>query len=62
MQTRSIRTLDLYCDDGEQAAAQLIGDACERSLDLIHDLWGLEAFWRQIDGIVPSDFGDVLAT
>jgi hypothetical protein len=43
LQTRSIRYLALYYDAGEEAAAQLIGDACERSLDLIRDLWGLAA-------------------
>jgi hypothetical protein len=42
METRTIRNLALYFDAGEEAAAELIGSACERSLDLIRDLWGLE--------------------
>jgi len=43
METRSIRNLALYFDAEEEAAAELIGSACEESLDLIRDLWGLEA-------------------
>jgi hypothetical protein len=43
MESRSIRNLALYFDAEEEVAAELIGDACERSLDLIRDLWGLEA-------------------
>jgi hypothetical protein len=43
METRSIGNLTLHFDAGEEAAAELIGSACERSLDLIRDLWGLEA-------------------
>jgi hypothetical protein len=43
MKTRSIRNLALYFEEGEEAAAELIASASERSLDLIRDLWGLEA-------------------
>jgi hypothetical protein len=42
LETRAIRTLTLYFDAEEGAAADIIGSACERSLDLIRDLWGLE--------------------
>ena len=42
MKTRSIRGLTLYFDAQEAEAAELIGDACERSLDLLRELWGLE--------------------
>lgn len=42
MQKRSIRNLALYYDDGEEAATQLVGNACKHSLDLIRDLWRLE--------------------
>lgn len=41
--TRSIRNLTLYFDAEEEAAADLVASACERSLDLIRDLWRLEA-------------------
>lgn len=43
MKTRPIRNLTLYFDAGEEAAADLIARACEHGLDLICDLWGLEA-------------------
>jgi hypothetical protein len=43
LQTRLIRNLTLYFDAEEQAAADLIGGACERGLDLLRDQWGLEA-------------------
>jgi hypothetical protein len=43
LQTRLIRNLTLYFDPEEEAAADLIGRACERGLDLLRDLWGLEA-------------------
>jgi hypothetical protein len=43
METRAIGSLTLYFDAEEGAAAELIGSACERSLDLIRELWGLEA-------------------
>ncbi|MGD8398007.1 MAG: hypothetical protein PVG11_04060 [Anaerolineae bacterium] len=42
MKTRSIRSLTLYFDAEEAPAAELIGNACARSLDVIRDLWGLE--------------------
>ncbi len=42
METKSIRGLSLYYDAGEQEAADLIGDACVRSIDLLRELWGLE--------------------
>jgi hypothetical protein len=42
MKTRSIRGLTLYFDAQEGEAAGLIGDACERSIDLLRELWGLE--------------------
>ena len=42
MLTKSIRSLTLTYDAEEAGAAQLIGRACERSLDLIRDLWALE--------------------
>jgi hypothetical protein len=42
METRAIRTLTLYFDAVDEAAAELIGRACARSLDLIRNLWGLE--------------------
>jgi len=42
MKTRSIRGLTLYFDAQEEEAAELIGDACERSLDLLRELWELE--------------------
>ena len=43
METKTIRNLTLHFDAAEEAAAGLIGNACTRSLDLIRDLWGLEA-------------------
>lgn len=42
METKSIRGLTLYFDAEEGEAAELIGDACERSVELIGELWGLE--------------------
>lgn len=42
MHTRSIRNLTLYFEPGEEAATGLVGRACERGLDLLSDLWGLE--------------------
>jgi hypothetical protein len=42
MKTRSIRGLTLYFDAPEEEAAGLIGNACERSIDLLRELWGLE--------------------
>lgn len=43
MKTKSIRNLSLHFEEGEEAAAELIASASERSLDLIQDLWELEA-------------------
>lgn len=43
METRSIGNLVLYYEAGDEAAADLVADACARSLDLVRDLWGLEA-------------------
>jgi hypothetical protein len=42
METRSIGSLTLYFDAEEKAAAELIGNACERSVELIGELWGLK--------------------
>jgi hypothetical protein len=43
METRAIGNLHLYFKAGEEAAAELIESTCRRSLELIRDLWGLEA-------------------
>ena len=43
MEIRTIHNLTLHFDAAEAEAAGLIGDACARSLDLIRDLWGLDA-------------------
>jgi len=43
MNTRPIRILSLHYQPGEEAVADLIEDACEKTLDLIHDLWRLKA-------------------
>ena len=43
MKAKSIRNLSLYFEEGEEAAAELIASASERSLDIIQDLWELEA-------------------
>lgn len=42
METRSIKGLTLLFDAEEREAADLVGGACERSVELIHRLWGLE--------------------
>jgi len=42
MQTKSIRGLTLFFDAKEQEAAELVGDACEQSMELICRLWGVE--------------------
>jgi hypothetical protein len=42
MESKQIAGLALYFEAEEAAAADLIGSACERSLQLIRDLWGLE--------------------
>jgi hypothetical protein len=41
MEKRSIKGLTLFFDAKEQEAAELVGDACEQSVGLIHRLWGL---------------------
>jgi hypothetical protein len=43
METRTVHHVTLYFDAEEEAAAELIEGACERSLNLIRDLWDLEA-------------------
>lgn len=43
LETRLIGTITLWFDAGEEAAADLVGRACERGLDLLRDLWGLAA-------------------
>lgn len=43
METKTIRNLTLHFDATEEASAGLIGSACTQSLDLIRNLWGLEA-------------------
>ncbi len=43
METKPVRNLTIYFDAEEETAADLIGRACERGLDLLRDLWGLEA-------------------
>jgi hypothetical protein len=43
LETRSIDNVTLYCEPGDEAAADLVENACARSLDLIRDLWRLEA-------------------
>lgn len=43
MKTKTIRNLSLSFEDGEEAAAELMASASERSLDLIQDLWELKA-------------------
>ncbi len=42
METRMIRGLTLFFDAEEREAAELVGAACERSVDLMRDLWELE--------------------
>ena len=42
METRSIRGLTLFFDAKEQEAAELVGGACEQSIELLYRLWGLE--------------------
>jgi hypothetical protein len=41
MQKKAIHGLTLYYEAEEAAAADLIGEACERTIGIIHDLWGL---------------------
>jgi len=42
METRSIKGLTLFFDAKEQEAAELVGHACEQSVELMSELWGLE--------------------
>ena len=42
METKSIDNIALFFDRDERDSAELIGQACERSLRLIHACWGLE--------------------
>ncbi|HSJ55821.1 MAG TPA: hypothetical protein VLC95_01480, partial [Anaerolineae bacterium] len=42
MQTRSIGKVTLYFKAEESEAAELVGSACQRSQELIRDLWQLE--------------------
>jgi hypothetical protein len=42
METVSVSGLTLYFDDSEREAAEIIRQACERSVQLIHECWGLE--------------------
>jgi len=42
METRPIKGLTLFFDAKEQQAAELVGDACDQSVVLISELWGLE--------------------
>ncbi|MBN1657171.1 MAG: hypothetical protein JXA93_02155 [Anaerolineae bacterium] len=43
MGTRSIGKVVLYFDAGDEAVADLVENACARSLELIRSLWGLKA-------------------
>lgn len=43
METLSINGLTIYFPAKERVSAELIGQACERCIPLIGDLWGLEA-------------------
>jgi len=43
METRSIHGLTLFFEAEDWGAAELIGDACDRSVDLLREMWGLEA-------------------
>jgi hypothetical protein len=43
VESRSIDRLVLHYEAGDEAAADLVEKACARSLDLIRDLWQLEA-------------------
>jgi hypothetical protein len=42
METKAIDGLTLFFDAAEQDAAGLIGAACEKSAQVIHDCWGLD--------------------
>lgn len=41
MKSESVASLDLYYEDEEHEAARLIGTACEKSVDLLLQHWGL---------------------
>ena len=42
METRSVQGLGLFYDVEESEAAELIGQACAQTVQLIHEYWGLE--------------------
>ena len=42
METLKINGLVLFFDASEQDAAKLIGAACEKSVQIIHERWGLD--------------------
>ena len=42
MQTKTISGLTLFFDQNEQKAAELIGQACEKSVQTIQGCWGLD--------------------
>jgi hypothetical protein len=42
METRSVQGLGLFYDAEESEAAELIGQACAQTVQLIHEYWGLE--------------------
>jgi hypothetical protein len=43
MQTRSVNGLRLHYGDGDIAAADIVADACSKSLRIIRDRWALQA-------------------
>ena len=43
VETVSVEDLTLYYDPAERESADLIGEACKRSVQLIHECWGLYA-------------------
>jgi len=42
MESRTVGRLTLYFDHEDEDAAGVIGSACERTLSIVHELWGLE--------------------
>ncbi len=42
MKTIAVNGLTLFFDPGERDAAELIGQACEKSVEAIHECWGLD--------------------
>jgi hypothetical protein len=42
MEKIQVDGLDLFFDEGERNAAELIGQACRRTKHLVHEVWGLE--------------------